>query len=201
MKVSPSRLVLAAGAAWIASSATRAARNGHVPPGEERLFREVNALPGEWHAPIWVVMNFGGLASVGVTAGVIAATGDRRRALRIAVCGTAVWGFCKGVKRFVGRGRPADHLDRVVVRGKPQAGLGFPSGHAAVAATLATMAGAGAHPTAVKWLTSAAAAVAGARMYVGAHLPLDVVGGAAIGLFVGNMVEALSQHDRRAETA
>ena len=96
-----------------------------------------------------------------------------------------MWAGCKGIKRWVGRGRPADHLDHVRRRGAAAAGLGFPSGHAAVAATLATLlAPEVARP--LRYAMAATAATAAvARVYVGAHLPLDSVGGAAIGVAAG----------------
>jgi len=88
------------------------------------------------------------------------------------------------VKRGVGRGRPSAHIERVVVRGRPERGLGFPSGHSAVAVTLAGVAAAEAPAWLRPVLWGVAGTVAAARLYVGAHLPLDVVGGAALGLAV-----------------
>jgi glycosyltransferase 2 family protein len=64
-------------------------------------------------------------------------------------------------------------------------GLGFVSGHSAVAFALATTLapelprGARIAPLAL------AAVVAGGRVYAGAHLPLDVVGGIGMGVIGG----------------
>lgn len=71
------------------------------------------------------------------------------------------------------------------LRHVPAGGLGFVSGHAAVATFLATVA----WPylgRAGRWVAGTVAAlVCLARVYVGAHLPLDVVGGAVLGIAVG----------------
>ena len=42
-----------------------------------------------------------------------------------------------------------------------------------------------------------AVAVCLARVYVGAHLPLDIVGGAALGLAVGGAVRLMLGHPAR----
>jgi undecaprenyl-diphosphatase len=106
------------------------------------------------------------------------------------------------VKIAVERPRPAGLLDHVQLRESFAAGsLGFPSGHAAVAAALA-------FTCAVYlggwWfrasLTLAVAVVVG-RLYVGAHLPLDVVGGAALGVISASAVVLALRSGRRRSTA
>ncbi len=91
-----------------------------------------------------------------------------------------MWLGCKVVKHLIGRGRPSDHLDGVNVRGRPQSGLGYPSGHSAVAAALAVVGGR-VFPAHRSLLGGVAAAVALMRVYVGAHFPLDAVGGVGLG--------------------
>ena len=64
--------------------------------------------------------------------------------------------------------------------------LGFPSGHAAVAAALTAVVAA---HLSRRWLIIAlGSAVILGRLYVGAHLPLDVVGGVALGAVAGSAV-------------
>jgi membrane-associated phospholipid phosphatase len=162
----------------------RTAAHGKVSAGEERCFRSINTRSPALRSPAWIVMQAGSLPAVGVAA---AAALPRRRSIAVALAmsGTSVWALSKLVKRIVGRGRPADHLAGVLIHGATQRGAGFPSGHAAVATALAAV-GSRVLPrpaAQAAWVTSAL--VCGTRQYVGAHLPLDVVGGAALGLAAG----------------
>jgi membrane-associated phospholipid phosphatase len=169
----------------VASSAV--ARTRVVNPAEDDVFRLVNGLPQRLELPTLIVMQAGSLPAVFV-AGAIAGGLDRRRlAGATVVAGTAVWVGCKGLKRWIGRGRPAEHLEHVRRRGALASGLGFPSGHAAVAATLATLLVPEVGRPLRCGLVAAAATTALARIYVGAHLPLDSVGGAAIGVAAGTV--------------
>jgi glycosyltransferase 2 family protein len=177
------KLAAAALAAGAVGWSARRAATGRVDPPEERVFRALNDAPDALYPFVWPVMQMGSLA-----AAFVAAEGVRRRrglpdALVVAAVGTSVWGGIKLIKPSVGRGRPAAHLDEVHVRGQEQTGLGYPSGHAAVALTLALVA---ARSPGARAVALAGAAITGAsRMYVGAHLPLDVIGGFGAGLLVG----------------
>jgi undecaprenyl-diphosphatase len=164
----------------------RRASRGTVSASEERIFRTVNAITPALHAPAWLVMQAGSLPAVGVVSA-IALPRHRATAVALAVDGTAAWALSKLVKQVVGRGRPADHLDGVSIHGARQRGRGFPSGHAAVATTLAAVGSRVLPPAAMPIAWGTAAVVGATRQYVGAHLPLDVAGGAALGLALGGM--------------
>lgn len=170
---------------------SRLARTLEVTRSEERVFRWFNGAPNQIHIPAWVVMQSGSLAGVFVAAGELARRGRPRTATAAALAGTAVWGGVKLIKPHVGRGRPEHHLDDVSVRGQAQTGLGYPSGHAAVALTLALIASRSSGRTASAAAMTLAGVVGGTRMYVGAHLPLDVAGGFAIGMLSGTATRAI----------
>ncbi len=87
------------------------------------------------------------------------------------------------VKRTVRRARPAGEVSVVA----PPDRFSFPSGHTAAAFALA-LAMFGAVPMLVPLFFVAAVIVAYARMYLGVHYPVDVVAGAAIGIFTGTLV-------------
>ncbi len=130
-------------------------------------------------------MQYGTVGAVPAAAAVALTRRRPRLALAIAAGGTAAWLLAKAVKPIVDRGRPASVIDDVVQRGTEEGDLGFPSGHAAVSATLTVVA----WPYLAHGWRLPAAALCGfvpfARMYVGAHLPLDLVGGSALGLAIG----------------
>ena len=158
---------------------------------ETDLFRLANDLPDALFPAFWVVMQAGNVLAVGVAAAVVAATRRFWLAANLAITGIGVWLAARWIKDQVGRGRPADLLSDVHLRGHHDSGLGFVSGHAAVAVAIATMIVPYLGRRA-RWVAVAVAVgVCLSRMYVGAHLPLDVVGGAALGWAAGSLVHLL----------
>ncbi|HWD45825.1 MAG TPA: phosphatase PAP2 family protein, partial [Actinomycetota bacterium] len=156
-------------------------REHHVGVLETDLFRLANDLPTALYPAFWVVMQAGNVVAVGVAAVAVAATRRFWLAANLAITGIGVWLVAKWIKQEVGRGRPADLLPDVTIRGNPDSGLGFVSGHAAVAVAIATLIAPYLGRRA-RWVAFAVAGlVCVSRMYVGVHLPLDVVGGAALG--------------------
>ncbi len=92
------------------------------------------------------------------------------------------------VKSLVGRERPASLPVGAVLHEGTVGGAGFVSGHSAVAAALATAAAPYLTRRGRRVAWALAWTVALARVYVGAHLPLDVVGGVALGWAIGSLV-------------
>ena len=136
-------------------------------------------------------MQAGNVLAVGVAALVVAATRRFWLAANLAITGIGVWMAARWIKDQVGRGRPADLLPDVHLRGHHDSGLGFVSGHAAVAVAIATMIAPYLGRRA-RWVAVAVAmGVCLSRMYFGAHLPLDVLGGAALGWAAGSLVHLL----------
>jgi len=158
--------------------------------GEPELdvFRAVNDLPDALFPALWPLMQFGAVLVVPATAAVAAAFRRYRLAAEVVAAGVAAWLLAKVVKDLVFRERPAAILDQVNLHGASAAGRGFVSGHAAIAFALAVLV-APHLPRRWRWVPWAVAVVvAFARVYVGAHFPLDVVGGAGLGLLLGGTV-------------
>jgi glycosyltransferase 2 family protein len=159
-----------------------------LPGVEADAFDSVNDLPDSFYWPMWAVMQLGNLLVVPAVA--IAALVARRfrLAAEFAVSGILVWLLAKVIKDLFERGRPAELLADVTLRHAPAVGHGFISGHAAVAAALAMVATPylGRPWRVIVWVLAALVSIA--RVFVGAHLPLDVIGGAAFGIAVGALV-------------
>lgn len=156
-----------------------------VPEMERSAFRVVNGVRGIPFAVAWAPMQVGNVVAVPAAALVALLARRYQAALALPLAGLSAWILGKVVKAFVERGRPGALVEHAVLRDAPAGGLGFVSGHAAVAVALATTA----WPYLGRWGRAAAACLAALvcllRVYVGAHLPLDVVGGAGLGLAAG----------------
>jgi glycosyltransferase 2 family protein len=133
-------------------------------------------------------MQAGTFATVPAVAAVAAIAGRRRLAVTLAAAGAAAWVGAKGIKLLGGRERPSRILDDVVMREGVEGDRGWISGHTAVATTLAGIL-ADELPGPVRpFLWSVPVATAFGRMYVGAHLPHDTLGGAGFGLMLSSLV-------------
>jgi undecaprenyl-diphosphatase len=164
---------------WVAASAST------IPAWEEDVFRFFNDWPDWLEIPMWPVMQFGAVAAVPVLAVVVYLVWRKwQPSAGLILGGMAAWLLAKVVKDIVERGRPEDYLSDVNLRPAWE-GLGFVSGHAATAFAIAVVL--------TPYLTrpwriavwTLAVATGLLRMYTAAHLPLDIIGGAGLGLVTG----------------
>jgi glycosyltransferase 2 family protein len=163
-------------------------RDRRVGLTEADLFQLVNQLPSFFVWPFETVMQLGtGWAIAGTTAVALAAR-RLRLARDLAVSGLVAWGLAHLLKGAVSRARPSALLHHVIIRGAHATGAGFPSGHTAVVTALATAASPYLPRPLRRAVWLAVVIVGVARVYVGAHLPVDVFGGAAVGWVVGSLV-------------
>jgi undecaprenyl-diphosphatase len=149
---------------------------------EAGTFRAVNGLPDALYPPAWIVMQLGSFGAVPASAAAAWRAGDGELAARLLLGGTGAWALAKLVKQAVRRPRPVTLLPGSRCRGREAAGLGYLSGHAAVAVALGVAALPRLGPAARALTLTAMPLVGLTRLYVGAHLPLDIAGGAALGL-------------------
>jgi glycosyltransferase 2 family protein len=177
------RVRLAVGTAVLLATAA-AARRHRVSRDEATAFRVVNGLPDALYPPAWIVMQLGTLGAAPAAAVVAWLAGDRKLAGRLLAGGTGTWAASKLVKRMIRRPRPATLLPGTHRRGPDATGLGYPSGHAGVAVALGAAALPHLGPAGRALTLAAIPAVGLTRVYVGAHLPLDTAGGAALGLAI-----------------
>ncbi len=158
-----------------------------VPGWEQGIFRFINdhsVLP--WLL-VWPFMQLGNFFAVPIAAAVAASTRRFRLAASILLGGVIAYVLAKVVKGEIERGRPAAMLDDVFIRGDIPLGRGYVSGHAAVATLLAALAWPYLGTRGRAAAAAAVLVVLTARIFVGAHLPLDVIGGAALGLAMAGL--------------
>jgi undecaprenyl-diphosphatase len=174
------------------------ASSGTVPGWEGAVFRVVNRAPGWLYRPLWAVQLLGVLA-VPVAAALAAAVLRRWRlaAAMLLLAPAKLVVELDVLKQLVERQRPGRTEAGAVLRDVPSAGLSYPSGHAIVAFGLAVLLAPylGRRGQVVVFLL--AVGVGLARIYLGAHNPLDVVGGAGAGLVLGALLTLLVGVRRR----
>jgi undecaprenyl-diphosphatase len=170
-----------------------------VPGWEGRIFGSMNKLPDGVKTLVVPIMQAGTAVAIAAAGILLVVLRRRRAAIVVVAAGYAAYAIARIAKEFVGRARPGDLLDDMILR-DTVSGLGFPSGHSAVsiAVVLAVI------PYLTgrwRWGLLAIPLIVGfARVYVGAHLPLDVVGGWAIGMTAASAVHLIFGVPRQVRT-
>ena len=183
--------VAAAGLAVVIVCGVLVANQFVVGP-DVALFHRINHWPGWLYPPMWVVQLSGVIGALPLLAAAAALLRRFRLAAALAAAMLLKVSLEAVAKTFVQRGRPAETVPDVILRGNSAAhGLSFPSGHAMVIFAITTLV----TPYLKGWLKvlpwALAAAVCLSRAYLGAHFPLDVVAGAGLGILIGSVLNLI----------
>jgi glycosyltransferase 2 family protein len=168
-------------------------RDRNVPGWERSLFHDINDLPGFLDIPLWPIQQLGVLVVGPIAALIALALGRRRLAIALVAATVAKLLAERLVKMVATRERPGVSIgDSAHLRGDvPASGESFVSGHAILVTALA---GVVAPYLPGRWKLvpwALVALVLVARVYVGAHNPLDVVCGAGVGLVIAGALNLL----------
>jgi membrane-associated phospholipid phosphatase len=163
--------------------------DGRAGSIERAAFHAVNGLPDGLYRPMLAFQYLGVLAMPLVVA--VGALAFRRWRLTAALVLVVPLKLAteRVVKLLVARERPGSTVPEAVLRGVHPAGLSFVSGHAIITFAIAGLL---ALVLPRRWAVVAFALAtlnAVARVYLGAHNPLDVVGGAAVGLAIAAVLD------------
>jgi undecaprenyl-diphosphatase len=136
----------------------------------------------------YLLTQLGSLWMVLVVALFVVMKNRHKLALELLISGFTAYGVAVVMKGVVNRPRPSGLVHGVMPRIEEAVGLGFPSGHSAVAAALATtcwfMVPKRHRFILVIWVVL----VAFSRIALGLHAPLDIIGGIAIGVGTGTTI-------------
>jgi undecaprenyl-diphosphatase len=170
---------------------------GSVGPFETALFRLFNQLPDWLEWPIEIISTLGSFGAIIAVAFIAVIRRHYVNAIKIILAGTSAYLTAYALKSLDIRPRPEQLLDNVIVRESAIGSNGFPSGHAAVATAIGIIVYQYVPRRFHKYVTLGILGVMASRLYLGVHLPWDLLGGYAVGLLTASFFTFLFGQVRR----
>lgn len=163
-----------------------AVRNGSVSGFEESIFRRINDLPRALYPVLWPVQQLGAIVVGPVIAAAAALSRRFRLAIAVLIATVAKLLLERVIKAIVSRDRPGTSIGPDIhLRGTVSlTGESFVSGHAVLVAAIAGLVSPYLRGRwkIIPWVLVALVMIT--RVFVGAHNPLDVVCGTALGIAI-----------------
>jgi len=160
---------------------------------DESLFRFLNDVPAALASVLTPLSHL--FLPLGIVIVIVLATGFvvawNRSIMPVAAAvaaAAAAWALANLAKLIANRPRPYEVVAGAVLRQSPAHGTSFPSSHTAVTVAV-VIALVPFLPRALAGVAIAYAVLVGwSRVYLGVHYPLDILGGAGIGIAVGGLI-------------
>jgi membrane-associated phospholipid phosphatase len=164
---------------------------GHSLDTRIFLFFNLRGYHPKWlDRAMWLATQAGNMITAFILAGLFFVLKYRRLTVEIVLGTLTLWLLVEIIKALTDRARPFMDHEKARVIGWRERGRSFPSGHTAQAFFLAILISHWFHPGIweITSLYAAAVLIGFTRMYVGAHYPRDVIGGAVLGSVWGILV-------------
>ena len=171
--------------AWIAAQ-------GRAMGWEVSVFHAINGWSDGWYRLMVIVTFFGSTLWAPIAVGLALVARFYRLAWRMALSILGAYSIVFFAKHIIERERPLGLFQDVHAR-IAETGMGFPSGHATLA-TVITLTLLPYLPWKWRWIVPLVIGlVCLSRLYLGVHVPLDLIGGVAVGTAVVAFVRIMPQ--------
>lgn len=161
--------------------------SGLTLSAERSLLEVFYSVPERYDIIILNITHFGSLATLYSAVFVTLILGFRELSLKLLFGGMSAYLTAALMKELVMRDRPAQLWSEIAAREWGPVSYGYPSGHTALIVALVFILWPYVKPPYRLLLVLLAVSVAASRMVLGVHLPLDIVGGALVGLISGHI--------------
>ncbi|MFO0882317.1 MAG: flippase-like domain-containing protein [Candidatus Saccharimonadales bacterium] len=167
------------------------AANGTIEGPELTIFRALNNLP-QFIGIIFILITlFGAIGTAWLISIVLLMRRRYAFAIQLWLAAMLAWWGAKFLKMLGTRPRPYDILQNVNVLDIKDTAMGYPSGHMAVATAAALVIGQRLSPKGRRILYIFVGLIGVSRIVLGMHGPLDIVGGFAVGLVAGSIINLI----------